>query len=126
MSLDAVALRKLAGLGLSPEQMAGVLEVLASMTEAEDARKAAQRERTARYRERLDITPSDWETVRNAVISRDGLVCAYCGDRDGPFDVDHIVAVSRGGASVLENLCVSCRSCNASKGGKLLSEWDRP
>lgn len=51
MSLDAAALRKLAGLCLSPEQIAGVPDVLASMTEAEDARKAAQRERTARYRE---------------------------------------------------------------------------
>jgi len=56
MSLDAAALRRLASLNLSPEQMAGVLDVLASMTEQEEARKAAQRERTRKFREKIGVT----------------------------------------------------------------------
>lgn len=56
MSLDAKALRKLASLDLTSEQMAGVLDVLASMTEQEEARKASQRERTRKFREKIGVT----------------------------------------------------------------------
>lgn len=50
--ISAAALRKLAALSLSPEQMAGVLDILADGAEAEEARKAAQRDRTRRHRSR--------------------------------------------------------------------------
>jgi hypothetical protein len=52
MTYSASALRKLATLNLSAEQMAGVLEIMAESIEADEARKAAQRERTRRARER--------------------------------------------------------------------------
>lgn len=54
MIVSASTLRKLAALNLNPDQMAGVLEMLAEQQEAEDARKAAQRERTRKSRANRD------------------------------------------------------------------------
>ena len=61
--------------------------------------------------------------LREQVMSRDGEVCAYCGTSDGPFHVDHIRPLSRGGDNSLDNLCVSCAPSNLSKGAKMLGEW---
>ncbi|HLO78177.1 MAG TPA: hypothetical protein VK196_17110, partial [Magnetospirillum sp.] len=66
--ISAAELRKLASLNLSPEQMAGVLELLAIRAEKEEARKAAQAERKRRSRDKsvtvtgqsqdMGVTPS--------------------------------------------------------------------
>jgi 5-methylcytosine-specific restriction endonuclease McrA len=50
------------------------------------------------------------------------LPCAYCGVTEN-IEIDHIVPLSRGGNHVVENLTSACKSCNSSKGAKLLSEW---
>lgn len=58
------------------------------------------------------------------VYNRDGPVCSYCNE--GPLDswhIDHILPWSRGGEHSVENLCVSCASCNLSKGAKTPDEW---
>lgn len=52
MSLTSSELRKLAKLKLSPEQMAGVLELLADRVEADESRKAAQADRKRRSRDK--------------------------------------------------------------------------
>lgn len=61
--------------------------------------------------------------VRAAIFERDGNICSYCTTQDGPFELDHIIPVSRGGDNTAENLCVSCAPCNRSKRDKLVSEW---
>jgi len=61
--------------------------------------------------------------LRDPVISRDGEVCAYCGTREGPFHIDHIHPLSRGGSNDLTNLCVACIPCNLSKGARTPDEW---
>ena len=61
--------------------------------------------------------------VRAAVFSRDGAACVYCGDAEGPFHIDHIKPVAKGGTDALNNLCVACAKCNLSKGAKSLNEW---
>lgn len=51
----------------------------------------------------------------------EGKVCFYCS---GQFDtIDHIIPLMRGGDNMEKNLAPCCRSCNSSKGSKLLSEW---
>lgn len=50
MAVSSNTLRRLSALGLSGEQLAGVLDILADQQEAEEARLAAQRERKARNR----------------------------------------------------------------------------
>lgn len=48
--------------------------------------------------------------------------CAVCSASEH-LEVDHIVALSRGGASDISNLQVLCLSCNRSKGAKDNDEW---
>ena len=44
-----------------------------------------------------------------------GNACAYCEKPVDGFEIDHIVAHARGGTCDLENLCVTCPSCNRRK-----------
>lgn len=61
--------------------------------------------------------------VRDHVVARDSRTCRYCGTKEGPFDVDHVIPVSRGGGNDPLNLVLACQPCNRSKGAKLLREW---
>ena len=60
------------------------------------------------------------ESVRTAVINRDGLVCQLCGGDVLPGDVhiDHVVPWSRGGQHTLGNLQVAHSRCNIRKGAR--------
>lgn len=55
--------------------------------------------------------------LRTAVLDRDGWQCVYCGSKDN-LQIDHIIPVSKGGATVLGNLETLCESCNSEKGAK--------
>lgn len=69
-----------------------------------------------RWRGRDSILPQ----LKREVFERDGAICSYCLTFDGPFEVDHIDPVNRGGADEIDNLCVSCRPCNRRKSDKTL------
>lgn len=72
--------------------------------------RAALRRRRARLNGAALGDPAATDAF--AVILR-GDPCAYCG---GPAtDVDHIDAISRGGAHAWWNLTAACRDCNVSK-----------
>ena len=49
--------------------------------------------------------------------------CEYCHAPElvfnFPFEVEHIIPTSRGGANVEINLALACRSCNLRKGIRL-------
>jgi len=53
-----------------------------------------------------------------ALLLRDGYACAYCGARlEGTdFEVDHVKALSVGGATRPANLVCACDGCNRRKG----------
>ena len=53
-----------------------------------------------------------------------GLLGCSCGCETGPFEIDHVKPWSSGGQHTFENLVVSCRPCNRSKGAKSLDEWE--
>lgn len=61
--------------------------------------------------------------IRRRVKERDGLLCVYCGDYEGPFEFDHRHPVSRGGRNTIENVCMACRQCNRSKGALTAEEF---
>ena len=63
-------------------------------------------------------TPKDVEELR--VLQND--LCAACR-RKTKLEVDHILAVVRGGTNARSNLQLLCRKCNASKGAKDMTEW---
>lgn len=59
------------------------------------------------------------EAIRARVVTQSGGVCEYCRYPEefnsGQFAVDHILPRVRGGADDLNNLALSCRSCNERK-----------
>ena len=59
------------------------------------------------------------DTVRAAVIVRDGGRCRRCRSTRN-LEVDHIVPLSRGGGAEEENLQALCRRCNRRKSKKLI------
>ncbi|MDE0379642.1 MAG: HNH endonuclease [Rhodospirillales bacterium] len=61
--------------------------------------------------------PERWAIVRRAVLYRDAYTCQGCGWVGGPFDVDHIVPLHRGGEMYdLGNLQTLCRhTCHKAK-----------
>lgn len=66
---------------------------------------------------------AEWQALRVEVFQRDGRICAYCDTVDGPWDIDHILPLARGGTNQLHNLTVACSSCNRSKRDLTLAEW---
>lgn len=58
------------------------------------------------------------EAVRSEVWRRDGGCCVECGTNQN-LQFDHIIPVSRGGATTVVNLQLLCQSCNGSKSNKI-------
>lgn len=61
------------------------------------------------------------DAMRAEVRRRCADTCQGCGDTHGPFHIDHIVPVSRGGLTVLDNLTLLCAACNILKSNH---SWD--
>lgn len=58
---------------------------------------------------------------RNEIFLRDSQKCYMCLKKLGhkEFHLDHLVPVSRGGDNSENNLAVSCRYCNQSRGSRI-------
>lgn len=65
------------------------------------------------------ISAKDWDDIKDVW----GNACAYCGDKSSHLTQDHVIPLSRGGQDEIGNVVPACKSCNSSKGNKLLSEW---
>lgn len=64
-----------------------------------------------------------WRLLRQQVFQRDGWACVYCGKRTGTLTCDHVLPISRGGSSMLDNLVTACLACNTAKATKTPKEW---
>lgn len=54
----------------------------------------------------------------------DSYSCVYCLERHvGVPEVDHAVPIARGGTHTMDNLVLSCKLCNASKGARTPEEF---
>lgn len=64
-------------------------------------------------------TRVEWQRLANIlrpqVFERDEHRCVQCGSTDR-LEVDHVVAIARGGSNDIENLQTLCLPCNRSKG----------
>lgn len=60
-------------------------------------------------------TVEEW----NEILATHLHSCAHCGTKD-KLTKDHIIPLSKGGMDTADNLQPLCRSCNASKGNRLI------
>jgi 5-methylcytosine-specific restriction endonuclease McrA len=60
------------------------------------------------------VAPAEWLAICAAFDNR----CAYCGGRPSVLEMDHVVALSRGGKHIAENIVPACKPCNSSKGAR--------
>jgi len=64
--------------------------------------------------------------VRAYLLEKFNHKCAYCGKKDVPLEIEHIVPKSRGGSDRVSNLTIACHECNQSKGSQTAEEFDHP
>lgn len=57
------------------------------------------------------------------VWRRDDFSCVYCGKKDVPLTVDHLVCWEEGGPSVEANLVSADKKCNKIRGNLPYAEW---
>ena len=64
--------------------------------------------------------------VRQYLLEKWGRRCAYCGAKDTPLQVEHIVPKARGGSDRVSNLALACEPCNIRKGTQTAEEFGHP
>ena len=130
MSIIATAVRHLMAAGVTGEALvAAIADMEANQAPAVDMvakRFAARRDKCTGLKDsnriRRGMSDSKWRALRQRIFERDNHECQYCGASDD-LTCDHIVPLMRGGTNDNENLNTACRSCNSSKGDKMLNEW---
>jgi 5-methylcytosine-specific restriction endonuclease McrA len=61
--------------------------------------------------------------VREYLLDKWGRKCAYCGKKDVPLEVEHIIPKCRGGTDRVSNLTLACKKCNLKKGDQTAEEF---
>jgi len=64
--------------------------------------------------------------VREYLLEKWGRQCAYCGMKNVPLQVEHIISKAKGGSNRVSNLCMACRPCNQKKGRMNADEFGYP
>ncbi len=54
--------------------------------------------------------------LREYLLHKWNRACSYCGGRDVPLQIEHILAKANGGTNRVSNLCLACDPCNKAKG----------
>jgi 5-methylcytosine-specific restriction endonuclease McrA len=60
--------------------------------------------------------------IRKQLINKNGAICSLCGkliETMKDCTIDHIVPISKGGLTTIENCQLAHRSCNVKKGDKV-------
>jgi len=78
----------------------------------------SQRRRTLKRSLPATLTIEQWENIKSQFNNR----CAYCG-QEKPLAQEHVTPLAKGGEYTINNIIPSCKSCNSSKGAKILFEW---
>ena len=60
--------------------------------------------------------------ARRSILARDMNRCQYCGAREPPMTIDHVIPRNRGGKTDWENVVCCCLGCNSRKGDRLPHE----
>ena len=79
-----------------------------------------------RLRQYVHVPFRQLPLTRRNLLHRDHHTCQYCGARDQPLSIDHVVPRSRGGSDTWENVTTACLSCNVRKGNRTPKEAAMP
>jgi hypothetical protein len=61
--------------------------------------------------------------VREYLLEKFGRTCIYCGAKNVPFEIEHVIPKSKGGSDRVSNLTLACRECNQKKGNQSLEDF---
>jgi 5-methylcytosine-specific restriction endonuclease McrA len=61
--------------------------------------------------------------VREYLLEKWERRCAYCGAKDVPLEIEHILCRARGGTHRVSNLTLACEPCNVKKGTQLIEDF---
>ncbi len=64
--------------------------------------------------------------VREYLLEKWHRTCVYCGARQVPLEVEHIVPKACGGSDRISNLTLACAPCNQKKGTQTAAEFGFP
>jgi len=62
------------------------------------------------------------QLTKQNILRRDHGTCQYCGSREGPMTIDHVIPRSHGGGDTWSNLVCACARCNNKKGDRTPQE----
>lgn len=63
--------------------------------------------------------------IRNYLLEKHGRKCFYCDKEVSNFEVEHMIPKAKGGSNRIDNLTLSCHSCNQKKGTLTAEEFIR-
>jgi 5-methylcytosine-specific restriction endonuclease McrA len=61
--------------------------------------------------------------TREYLLEKFNRTCVYCGKKNLPLEIDHIIPRSRGGSDRVSNLTLACHNCNQAKGKLFVEEF---
>jgi len=61
--------------------------------------------------------------MREYLLEKFNRTCVYCGARNVPLQVEHVVPKATGGSSRISNLTLACGACNKAKGTLPIEEF---
>ncbi len=64
--------------------------------------------------------------LREYLLEKWGRRCAYCGAKELPLQIEHLVPRARGGTNRVSNLTLACQDCNQRKGTQTAAEFGHP
>ena len=61
--------------------------------------------------------------IREYLLEKFNRACVYCGKKNVPLEIEHVVPKSRGGSDRVSNLTLACHNCNQTKGNLSVEEF---
>jgi 5-methylcytosine-specific restriction endonuclease McrA len=61
--------------------------------------------------------------VKEYLLEKYKRTCVYCGRKNIPLEVEHVIPKSKGGSNRVSNLVIACVRCNKRKGNKSVQDF---
>lgn len=103
----------------NPEVRAKSAEWWAANPEKHRVYEANRRSRKINNPGSVGVNERDWLRL----VDRYRGCCAYCGEKSGSIELDHVIPLSKGGRHAIGNVLPACTSCNRSKNARWLADW---